>query len=162
MKTYCEDDPSLAKDIVQEVLLKIVKKALTFDRARKFKPWLYAVACNAAVDMWRVQTRRGARTVRLGSAVPGGESDAALDIADPLDSVGEADDADELSVQTGRLYDVIAGMSDPLRDVMLLRAKGLEYPQIAAKLKIKPGTVKSRLHAAMEIVREKMHDAVAF
>lgn len=49
-------------------------------------------------------------------------------------------------------------LSPPLREVLLLRGEGLDYAGIADVLDVPLGTVKSRLHAALLALAERLPD----
>jgi RNA polymerase sigma-70 factor (ECF subfamily) len=51
----------------------------------------------------------------------------------------------------------IASLSQPLREVLLLRGEDLGYREIAEALQIPLGTVKSRVAAAMVQLAERLH-----
>jgi RNA polymerase sigma-70 factor (ECF subfamily) len=56
--------------------------------------------------------------------------------------------------QTHELHDVLSGLSDDHREVILMRfVDGFSMEEIAAALSIPPGTVRSRLHHAIKQLR---------
>ncbi len=55
--------PDRVDDVVQDVLLTIHRALPTYDPARPFMPWLYAIADRRAIDCLRVRGRQGAREV---------------------------------------------------------------------------------------------------
>jgi RNA polymerase sigma-70 factor (ECF subfamily) len=116
-----------AEDLFQEVWLRVVRSARSFDRNARFKPWLYRIAFNVFRD-W---CGRGAAREQ------GGEIDAA---ADPPEREGAALDAERF----------LAALSREQRDVVALRYwLDLSEAEMSEVLGIPRGTVKSRLHAAM-------------
>lgn len=56
-------------DVVQETLLAVDKARHTYDPARPFSPWFYAIASNRLIDAVRRQRRVAAREI-AGDAVP--------------------------------------------------------------------------------------------
>jgi DNA-directed RNA polymerase specialized sigma24 family protein len=54
------------------------------------------------------------------------------------------------------LADEVSTLREPLFKVFSLRASGLSYEEIALRLEIPTGTVKSRLHEAVRKLREKV------
>lgn len=46
---------AVAEDITQESFIKVWKNLIKFDQTKKFKPWLYRIARNAAFDYLRKQ-----------------------------------------------------------------------------------------------------------
>ena len=47
-----------AEDVVQEAFLQVHLSAASFDRTRRFKPWLFTIAANKARDLLRSRGRR--------------------------------------------------------------------------------------------------------
>jgi RNA polymerase sigma factor (sigma-70 family) len=76
------------EDIVQETLLALDTKRITYDRTRPFTPWVFAIAHHKFVDL----VRRGRATTMLSDDIVGddGSDDALLaqiDIAKLLNSL---------------------------------------------------------------------------
>jgi RNA polymerase sigma-70 factor (ECF subfamily) len=130
-----------AEDLFQDVWLRVVRSARSFDRTARFKPWLYRIAFNVFRDWWRGS---GAR-----------ETVAEIDaVAEPGAREGAALDAERL----------LARLPREQRDVVALRYwLDLSEAEMSEVLDIPRGTVKSRLHAAMSklsaLAREKGRDS---
>lgn len=73
----CED----LEDLVQEVLLAVHKVRATYDAARPFLPWLFAIAHNRSVDLLRRRARLSKNEVTVAE-YPETFDDAATNIAD--------------------------------------------------------------------------------
>src|SRR5690606_26174709 len=121
-----------------------------FDSSRRFRPWLYAIATNQAIDVQRRLKRH--RMVSLDTSA-GGEGDhRTRSWADKL--VGEV--LDPLDIAGGReeghwVREAVAGLGDSLeRVIQLVYFQGLKYREAADVLGIPVGTVKSRVHAAVQ------------
>ena len=56
-------DAPWSDDVVQESLVALHRARHTYDPARPFAPWLYAIAQNRLVDALRVQRRRLLREI---------------------------------------------------------------------------------------------------
>src|SRR5579872_3499914 len=56
-----------AEDVVQDIVLTLHAIRHTYDPARPFKPWLFAVAKRRIADRLRSQIRRGARETFLSA-----------------------------------------------------------------------------------------------
>lgn len=140
----------LAEDAFQGTFLQVHLKCDQFDSARRFRPWLYAIATNQAIDVQRRLKRH--RSVSLDSSAPadadprGGSWAAKLvgDAADPADVAG--------SLEERRwVQEAVAGLGDSLeRVIQLVYFQGLKYREAADVLGIPVGTVKSRVHAAVQ------------
>jgi RNA polymerase sigma-70 factor (ECF subfamily) len=135
-----------ADDVFQEAFLQVHLSSESFDRTRRFRPWLYTIAANKGRDFLRRQKRRAAASLdaplsrdgegALVDLIEGAESRPAL----PLEA------ADERNL----VKQVVEEMPHHFREILLLSYfQRLSYAQIAESLSIPLGTVKSRLHAAV-------------
>ncbi|MBN1489008.1 MAG: sigma-70 family RNA polymerase sigma factor [Phycisphaerae bacterium] len=137
-----------ADDVIQETFLQVHLAANSFDRSRRFKPWLFTIAANKARDMLRGRARRPEvpLDVHVGSGDDEGQRfvDFLADDADvPLDVLAEAERREVVQR-------VVDGMPDHLREVLVLGYyHRFPYKDMADVLGIPLGTVKSRLHAAV-------------
>jgi len=136
-----------ADDLVQETLLQVHLAADSFDPQRRFKPWLYTIAANKGRDFLRSRSRRPLQSLDRSSGVDeDGPTPADLLPAD------DEDVADELArdEQRRRVQATIARMPEHLRLILTLGYyQRLPYAEIADILEIPVGTVKSRLHSAV-------------
>jgi RNA polymerase sigma-70 factor (ECF subfamily) len=135
-----------ADDVFQEAFLQVHLSSESFDRARRFRPWLYTIAANKGRDYLRRQKRRSAASLdaplsrdgegSLVDLLEGAENRPAL----PLEA------ADERNL----VKQVVEEMPHHFREILLLSYfQRLSYAQISESLSIPLGTVKSRLHAAV-------------
>jgi RNA polymerase sigma-70 factor (ECF subfamily) len=139
-------DSAAADDLVQETFLQVYLSAASFDPARSFKPWLYTVAANKARDYMRARARRPAQSLDTVGRDLDQPSPASLVEADAA-RAGEELSADEQKRQVRALIDE---MPEHLRLILILGYyQKLPYAEIAEILEIPVGTVKSRLHAAV-------------
>ena len=127
-----------ARDVAQEIFIRIYERLDTFHGDEAFLPWMLRLSRNVCIDALR---RRKARppaadvvieeTVQLRSNAPTPE-EASL-----------AGSAREL------LYRAMDRMSDSDREILMLKEiQGLKVEEIAALLDIPTGTVKSRCNRA--------------
>lgn len=150
-----------ADDIYQEAFLQIHLSADTFDLSKRFKPWLFTIAANKARDYLRKRNRYQAAP--LSAAVDGQQDDGRsyidlmeADVADPVEQVTQ----DETRQ---RVRQAVDELPDHLREVLILAYfNRLAYKEIAERLNIPLGTVKSRLHAAVgtfaQVWKARYHD----
>ena len=144
--------PEMAEDVFQAAFLLVHQKCNQFDAGRRFRPLLYAVATNAAIDAQRREKRH--RAVSLDRA--GARDDESAKLGDLLVS----DTPDPLA-QASRLecgewvQQALDELSDQMRSVVhLVYYQGLKYREAADALDIPVGTVKSRMHAAIQKLNE--------
>ncbi len=117
-----------AEDAVQQAALRGLERLSTYDRARPFKAWWFAILRNCCIDVLRA--RRAAKTASL----------------DDRDAEGAA--AAE-TPEWERLSGAIDLLRQEHREILRLRYfGGLSYRELAEVLSIPQGTVMSRLHAA--------------
>lgn len=134
-----------AEDLVQETFLQVHLSAGSFDSGRAFKPWLYTIAANKGRDLLRARGRRPQVSLDAGSEDGSGVGPTVA--AEQL-SQHEQLESDE---RGERVRAVIDAMPEHLRTVLMLGYyQQLPYADIAEILEIPLGTVKSRLHAAVQ------------
>lgn len=136
----------LAEDVFQNTFLRVHLKRDSFDAARRFQPWLYAVATRQAIDAVRRERRHHRR--KPGAPSLGSAGDAVLEEVpaagrSPIEQVGDREERQRVRAAVGRLSAV------QQRAVQLVYEQGLAYREAARVLGVPIGTVKSRLHAAM-------------
>jgi len=140
---YMTGDREAAKDITQQVFLKVFTSILTFQYRASFSSWLFRLAVNVCRDY-----QRSIRKMRLFSA------DAPVSLA-TLDSGLSLDENlfKERVAQT--VQKVVMKMSPKLRTVIILKyIEDLSYSQIAELLGCSIGTVSSRLNRSHKILAE--------
>ena len=139
-------DAAAADDLVQETFLQVHLAAGSFDPARTFKPWLRTIAANKGRDFMRSRGRRPTQSLDTVGNDPDAPTPAALLRANDA-AVPVAADTAERNEQVRRM---IAQMPEHLRLVLVLGYyQKLPYADIAGILDIPVGTVKSRLHSAV-------------
>lgn len=142
----------MAEDAFQGTFLQVHLKCGQFDTTRRFRPWLYAVATNQAIDTQRRSKRH--RMASLDRSTVGGEEEGNWSdrlVGDTPDPLMEA----ALRENGQWVHSAVAGLSDTMREVVeLVYYQGLKYREAAERLDIPVGTVKSRLHAAVQRLGE--------
>jgi RNA polymerase sigma-70 factor (ECF subfamily) len=151
--------PDLVDDVFQETFLQVYASRHTFDPSRPLRPWLFTIAANKAKDALRRVKRTDG--VNFGSLCGDEEQsiDAVLDVFDedehvPIDNLIR----DERAATVERS---IARMPARLREILILAYfQKCSYAEIAGILKIPVGTVKSRLHTAVNRFAEELEPAL--
>jgi RNA polymerase sigma factor (sigma-70 family) len=126
-----------AEDLAQDIFLKIFKSLDTFDRRANFQTWLISVSRNLCIDHYR-SVRKERETIDRG--VDAADlSPAAVD-AGPIAALEQRD-------RVVLLRRAMAALPETLRTAVLLRdIQELSYQEIADKLRLPEGTVKSRIN----------------
>ena len=141
-------DHDLAADVFQNTFLQVFRKAKQFEAGRPFRPWLYTLATNQAIDAMRRLGRHPA--LRL-------DESAAEDDKDPLNlglllqtpGPGPLEQVEE-DERRRMVRESVDRLPDFLKQVVLLAYfQGLKQTDIADVLGIPVGTVKSRMHTAL-------------
>lgn len=137
-------DADLALDILQETFLYLLKKFPGFRLTANLKTFLYPAVRNLSITAKR-------KTARYES----GEAAAA--------HLENAAAPEPLAGTSGELAAVLANLSEEHREVLRLRfLDGLSLAEIAEAVEIPLGTVKSRLHNALETLRHDPRVAELF
>ena len=147
-------DADMAHDVFQATFLQIHLKCDSFEDGRRFRPWLYTIATNQAIDAQRRNKRH--RMVSLDRAGVGTENDEISVLMELLVS-GEPNPLNELDRQERRtaVRDGVDSLPESLRAVVVLvYYQGMKYREAADVLDIPVGTVKSRLHTAVQKLHE--------
>jgi RNA polymerase sigma-70 factor (ECF subfamily) len=126
-----------ADDIFQEVWLRVVRSARSYDPEQRFTAWLFTIAWNQVRTHWRRHTERQAMCTE-----------------DKTDSLahtrGPGPLPDEMlidAVRRDNLRQLIERLPERLAEAICLRYfEELSEKQMASRLGVPVGTVKSRLH----------------
>lgn len=154
---------SAADDLVQDTFLQVHLAAGSFDESRSFKPWLYTIAANKARDFLRSRMRHPVRS--LDAPANRGDDDSAGAGERIADDGAPADQTLDAELQRRRVRSVVDRLPEHLRLILMLGYfQQLPYAEIAEVLDIPVGTVKSRLHAAVQHFArlwQQEHDSAA-
>jgi len=127
-------DSDAALDVMQETFLYFLKKFPGFRLTANLKTFLYPAVRNLSIAARRKAQRYQATEAQLEKI----ENTASEDIA----------------VAPNELATVLAGLSEEHRETILLRfVDGLSLAEMAEAMEIPLGTVKSRLHIALQTLR---------
>jgi RNA polymerase sigma-70 factor (ECF subfamily) len=131
-----------AEEVTQDTFLRLWRRADTFDPARgEFVPWLVTIARRQAIDTLRRQQRDPLRDPLFLDDHP-----------DAWENALPADDAQ--STARHLLRDAAAALPDEQRQTIeMAYFGGMSHSQIAARLGVPLGTVKTRLRLGMEKLR---------
>jgi RNA polymerase sigma-70 factor (ECF subfamily) len=126
-------DTQAAEDVAQETFIRAYNAARRADPGDEVRAWLYRIAVNTALNEVR---RRKRERAAIGRVRP-------EDGLDPMES----------SDRTSIVSEAIDKLPDRLRVAVICRYfLDLSENEMAQVLKVRPGTVKSRLHEARRLL----------
>ncbi|WP_050615219.1 RNA polymerase sigma factor SigY [Bacillus testis] len=134
-------DPHIVEDILQETLLKGYLAIQSYDGRSKWSSWLITIATRTYVDLLRKKKRekwffRKEKEHQI-DLFKWQLQQKKLEFADVVESIARLD-------------------PDIRIPVLLKHYYGYSYPEIALILRIKEGTVKSRVHKGIRIIRKEL------
>ena len=135
-----------AEDVFQLTFLQIHLKCGLFEEGRRFRPWLYRIAVNQAIDHDRMNKRH--TNVSLDANVSGlddGDSLGAILESDAVRPSTAAEDAEEIAF----VREAVRHLPEAHRAVLeRVYFRGMTYQQAAGELGIPLKTVASRVNSA--------------
>ena len=147
-------DRQVAEDCAQEVFLRLHKHLASYEPAAKFTTFLYRIARNLSIDRLRSAAVHGKVVSLEATGGPGEERTLRERVSSggpsPVDILQRRETEEALKR-------AIELLPEEQKTVLVLsEMQGLKYQDIAAILEIPLGTVKSRMHTAMEKLKEMM------
>src|SRR5512140_2643023 len=150
--TYDGED---ARDVTQDVFIKVYGALDSFDPKFKFSTWLFRIAGNAAIERLR---RRKVRALPLELPV---DEDGQERRVEPRET--RPDPLEDLtrSRLARALDEAIERLPDEYRELISLRHYGeLPYEEIAELKRMPLGTVKNKLFRARQALRDLLPEDV--
>jgi RNA polymerase sigma-70 factor (ECF subfamily) len=126
-----------AEDLTQEIFLKLFRSLDTFDRRANFQTWLISVSRNLCIDHYR-SVRKERQTIDRG--VDASTLTPASNEPGPIAAIERQD-------RVALLRRALDGLPEALRTAVIMRdLQELTYQEIADRLRLPEGTVKSRIN----------------
>jgi RNA polymerase sigma-70 factor (ECF subfamily) len=126
-----------AEDLTQDIFLKIFKSLGTFDRRANFQTWLISVSRNLCIDHYR-SVRQERQTI--DRQVDPNQLSPVAQEAGPIAALEQQD-------RVVLLREALAGLPQSLRTAVIMRdIQEMTYQEIAERLQLPEGTVKSRIN----------------
>jgi RNA polymerase sigma-70 factor (ECF subfamily) len=147
-----------ARDVTQDVFLRLVQNAGEFKHEARFSTWLYTIARNLCVDFLRKLSHR--RHPSLDQPLREGDDERTL-----LESIadGHPRASVERSVTSGlvqnRIVEAVEKLPEEQREVFLLREiANLPFKEIAQITGVGENTVKSRMRYALDRLQDALSE----
>jgi RNA polymerase sigma factor (sigma-70 family) len=133
--TKMTQDRALSEDLVQDVFLRILRYRQTYRPGTPFRAWIYQIARNARVD--------AIRKVKPEAPM----------LAEP--AAPAAADAAQQKQEAQLLQRALMQLPEDKREILILsRYQELKYEEIARLMGCEVGSVKVRVHRALQQLRE--------
>jgi RNA polymerase sigma-70 factor, ECF subfamily len=138
-----------AEDVVQEAFMALWRSGARYDQSRgSVRAWILSVVRNRAIDSFRRESLRGARSLEEWN------------IADRVASPELTEVAVERRVEADRIRHALHDLPDEQRQVIELSYfGGFTHHQIAEMLALPPGTVKGRMRLGLSKLRISLGEA---
>jgi RNA polymerase sigma-70 factor (ECF subfamily) len=128
-----------ADDLLQDCYLHAFQRWDQFNGSGSRQAWIFSIARNVCIDFFRGRRKQ---TTTINNKI--------------FTEAGITEDRDE---EMESIWNIINSTADEYREVIYLRfAAELDYKEIAESLKIPIGTVRSRLHRGLKVVKEKLQE----
>lgn len=124
-----------AEDLVQESFLQLARRVRSGQAVHSPRAYLFGIARHVSLAFLRKQQNS----------------------ADPLETASEPSASPEPDARLQAAREIIASLPELQREILDLRfTHGLSYAEIAVVLNIPAGTVRSRLHHAVGLLRQRL------
>ena len=145
---YLTGNAETARDLFQEVWLRVLARGHQYDGVTRFEAWLFSIARHLVIDLQR--RKQMASLDDMLEPDDGGRrwEPSAPDAASPLAQFAGRERSERLSTAVAELLPVY-------REVLLLRfQEELSLEEIAGVIRAPLSTVKSRLYRGLSAARE--------
>ena len=137
-------DPGLAADVYQDTFVRVLQRAERYDSRHRVSTWIFTIAHHLCVD--RLRTRRPEVPIeQVAEVLPAAGRGAAVEL--------------ERRQETDQALRALAALPPEQRAAVLLRVvHGYSQQEAAQIAGVPEGTIKRRLHYALEKLRQKMEE----
>jgi RNA polymerase sigma-70 factor (ECF subfamily) len=147
-------DQLIAEELAQDVFVNVFRSRARYQATAKVRTFLYRIAHNLWIDHLRRQKHHLSLDAEFGE-----QSLRLVDVLKAPDAP-ESDSGRDHTIRT-RVQEALANLPEGQREVFVLANNhGMKYSDIAAILHIPEGTVKSRMHHAVRVLRDELADLV--
>lgn len=126
-----------AEDLTQDIFIKVFKSLGSFDRRANFQTWLISVSRNLCIDHYR-SVRKERETIDRQI-----DANELAPVATGTDPIAGLEQRDRVAL----LRQALAALPETLRTAVVMRdIQECTYQEIAERLQLPEGTVKSRIN----------------
>ncbi|MEW6623632.1 MAG: sigma-70 family RNA polymerase sigma factor [Bacillota bacterium] len=148
-------DKEEAKDLTQDVFLKVYKNLAAYDRQVKLSTWIYKIATNTCIDFLRKK-----REMLMDEVQQEG-----IDAKTIVFASTSKDTSPELALENKELKTLLHGQIGKLPEnykavVVLKYVNDLTFEEIAQALDQPVNTIKTRLYRAREMLRDSLREII--
>ncbi len=145
-----------AEEVTQDVLMKVFRKIDAFRGDAALSSWIYRITFNTAMS--RLRSTRASRMTEMQKPDLSSQEPERTP-SEPADWSSLADDHVLRAEMRERLIESLTLLPEVYRVPVILRdIQGLSTEEASAVLKVKPQTLKSRLHRGRLMLREHLAD----
>lgn len=135
-----------AYDLLQDTTLKALDNEDRFSDNTNFKGWVFTIMRNIFINKYR-------RMMRSSTIIDNSEDLYLINVPQVT-----TPDTPESSVAVGEILKVLRSFPDDYRIPFSMHVSGYHYSEIAKKMNLPLGTVKSRIFYARKMLRERLGD----
>ena len=136
------------EDLEQEIFLRIWRRLDTYKEQNKFSQWISTIASNVCKDFLKSKDYK--------------TSSNQVSDDDTISNVKSSDYPEKIldtKLRQKLILKAVDNLPKNLRQVVVLyEFEGNSYEQIAKKLKVPEGTIKSRLYKARKVLMEQLQE----
>jgi RNA polymerase sigma factor (sigma-70 family) len=134
-----------AEDLLQDTVLKALRYKENFQDGTNFKGWLFTIMRNIFLNNCKKQ--------QLGRSIFHG-----AELNDSMQLSAQADNNILRSIHHKDIQEAVSGLKDELRVPFQMAFEGYQYDEIASKMGVPTGTIKSRIFNARKSLMASLKD----
>lgn len=135
-----------ANDLIQDTFLKALTNKEKFDPSTNLKAWMYTIMKNTFINKYR-------KDVKMNTIIDTTDDLYYLNISKKTEDVSP-----ESEMNHSELEKVVNDLEDEHRIPFMMHFNGFKYKEIADKLNLSIGTVKSRIFFSRKKLMERLGD----
>lgn len=135
-----------AYDLLQDTTLKALDNEQRYSENTNFKGWVFTIMRNIFINKYR-------RMMRSSTIIDSSEDLYLLNTPQIM-----TPDTPDSSMAVGEILKVLRSFPDDYRVPFTMHVSGYRYSEIAKKMNLPLGTVKSRIFYARKMLRDRLSD----